>query len=117
MTEQLKIAEAVKDIEIPKLDVSLAEGVEDDDEFYGLGDNNAAEVNSALLELVEALRLLVKENPNNDVLTDQIYIYLEDNLSGLFEVADEIEEQSGYNDLLDFRSVDELYDAIVEDEE
>lgn len=117
MTEQLKIAEAVKDIEIPKLDVSLAEGAEDDDEFYGLGDNNAAEVNAALLELVEALRLLVKENPNNDVLTDQIYIYLEDNLAGLFEIADEIEEQSGYNDLLDFRSVDELYDAIVEEEE
>ena len=112
------IAEAVKDIEIPKLDVSLAEGAEeDDDEFYGLGDNNAAEVNSALLELVEALRLLVKENPNNDVLTDQIYIYLEDNLAGLFEIADEIEDQSGYSDLLDFHSVDELYDAIVEDEE
>lgn len=52
MTEQLMIAEAVKDIEIPKLDVSLAEGAEDDDEFYGLGDNNAAEVNAALLELV-----------------------------------------------------------------
>lgn len=117
MIEQQLIAEAVKDIEIPKLDVSLAEEAEDDDEFLGLGDNNAAEVNSALLELVEALRLLVKEHPNNDVLTDQIYIYLEDNLAGLFEIADEIEEQSGYSDLLDFHSVDELYDAIVEDEE
>ena len=68
MIEQQLIAEAVKDIEIPKLDVSLAEGAEDDDEFYGLGDNNAAEVNAALLELVEALKLLVKEHPNSQLL-------------------------------------------------
>ena len=123
MIEQDLIAEAVEDITVPELKVNIDfnKGYTNPDDRYdyeepswNLGDENTTEVNNALFELRDKLKELVEAHPNNDVLTDQIHQYLEDNFSELFDKIAAIEEETGFDDLLGFRSLDHLYDSIIE---
>jgi hypothetical protein len=124
MVEQDLILEAVKDIEVPELKVNIDfdKGYTNPNDRYdyeepswNIGEENTIEVNNALFEIRDALRELVQAHPNNDVLTDQIHVYLEDNFGELFDKIEAIEEETGFDDLLGFRTLDHLYDSIIEE--
>ena len=124
MVEQDLILEAVKDIEVPELKVNIDfdKGYTNPNDRYdyeepswNIGEENTIEVNNALFEIRDALRELVQAHPNNDVLTDQIRVYLEDNFGELFDKIAAIEEETGFDDLLGFQTIDHLYDSIIEE--